>query len=91
MPKSRIRKKDKSGIDAQLAQAAKDAKKAASTGRAQDLVLPTMLGMFGFGLLWIVIYYVSSANYPVPAFGNYNLLVGFAFITGGFIAATKWQ
>lgn len=91
MPKSRIRKKDKSSIDSQLAQAAKDAKKAASTGRGQQLVLPTMLGMFGFGLLWIVVYYVTSADYPVPAFGNYNLLVGFAFITGGFIAATKWQ
>ncbi|MGQ0466102.1 MAG: cell division protein CrgA [Sporichthyaceae bacterium] len=91
MPKSRIRKKEKTGVDAELAKLAKEAKKAQSAGRGQQFVLPAMLGLFGFGLLWIVIYYVSSADYPVPAFGNYNLLVGFAFITGGFIAATKWQ
>lgn len=89
MPKSRIRGKKKTGIDAELSKMKKEQKKAA--GRGQELVLPTMLGLFGIGLIWIVIYYVSSADYPVPAFGNYNLLVGFGFITGGFIAATKWQ
>ena len=89
MPKSRIRMKKKTGIDAELSKMKKQQKKAA--GKGQELVLPTMLGLFGIGLVWIVIYYVSSADYPVPAFGNYNLLVGFAFITGGFIAATKWQ
>lgn len=91
MPKSRIRKKDKSSVDAQLAKAAKDAKKLASTGRTQELIAPIMLGLFGLGLLWIVIYYVSSADYPIPAFGNYNLLVGFGFITGGFVASTQWK
>ncbi len=90
MPKSRIRKKDKPGsIDAELSKMAKEKKKAA--GRGQELVLPIMLGLFGIGLVWIVMYYVSSADYPIPAAGNYNLLIGFGFITGGFIAATKWQ
>lgn len=89
MPKSRIRVKKKTGIDAELSKMKKEQKKAA--GRGQELVLPIMLGLFGIGLIWIVVYYVSSADYPVPAFGNYNLLVGFGFITGGFIAATKWQ
>ncbi|MGQ0846737.1 MAG: cell division protein CrgA [Sporichthyaceae bacterium] len=91
MPKSRIRKKDKTGIDAELAKMAKEQKKAASTGKIQELILPIMLGLFGIGLVWIVVYYVSSADYPIPAAGNYNLLIGFGFITGGFIAATKWQ
>jgi hypothetical protein len=89
MPKSRIRVKKKSGIDAELAKMKKSEKKAA--GRGQELVLPIMLGLFGIGLIWIVIYYVSSADYPIPALEYYNVLVGFGFITGGFIAATKWQ
>lgn len=50
-----------------------------------------MLGLFLFGLIWIVIYYVSNGDYPIDAFDNYNLLVGFGFITGGFITSTQWR
>ena len=54
-------------------------------------VAPLMLGLFLFGLIWIVIYYVSNGDYPIDKFDNYNLLVGFGFITGGFITSTQWR
>jgi hypothetical protein len=54
-------------------------------------VAPTMMGLFAVGLIWVVIYYISQGSLPIDAFGNYNLLVGFAFITGGFVMATQWK
>ncbi|MGQ0629954.1 MAG: cell division protein CrgA [Sporichthyaceae bacterium] len=64
---------------------------APKVGPSPPWLAPLMLGLFGFGLLWIVVYYVSNGDYPVSGFENYNLLVGFAFITGGFITSTQWR
>jgi len=82
MPKSRIRRKDDKPAPAQ---------KAVALGPSEDWVAPLMLGLFLAGLVWIVVYYVSGGDYPVPVFGNWNLLVGFGFITGGFVTATQWR
>ena len=84
MPKSRIRKKDDKP-------AQQITPKAVSLGPSGDWVAPTMVGLFLAGLVWIVVYYVSSGDYPIPAISNWNLLVGFAFITGGFVTATQWR
>jgi len=55
--------------------------------------LPVLLGLMMLGLLWIVIFYVTSggSRLPVPALGNWNLLVGFLFIMAGFIMTTRWR
>jgi Cell division protein CrgA len=82
MPKSRIRKKDDRPAPTQ---------KSVALGPSDGWVAPTMVGLFLAGLLWIVIYYVSSGDYPIPAISNWNLLVGFALITGGFITSTQWR
>jgi hypothetical protein len=82
MPKSRIRKKDDKPAPTP---------KAVNLGPSAGWVAPLMIGLFLFGLMWIVIYYVSSGSYPLPFLGNFNLLVGFAFITGGFVTATQWR
>ncbi|WP_019874463.1 cell division protein CrgA [Sporichthya polymorpha] len=81
MPKSRIRKKDKPAPEP----------KPASLGPSAPWVAPLMLGLFLFGLIWIVVYYVSNGDYPIGSLDNYNLLVGFGFITGGFITSTQWR
>lgn len=82
MPKSRIRKKgDKPAPQP----------KSGALGPSAPWVAPLMLGLFIFGLIWIVIYYVSNGDYPIDALDNYNLLVGFGFITGGFITSTQWR
>ena len=52
---------------------------------------PTMLGSLVIGLVWIVIFYVSQQKLPVSALGAWNLVIGFVFLVGGVILATKWQ
>jgi hypothetical protein len=52
---------------------------------------PAMVTLFLIGLLWIVVYYVSQTEYPIGALGPWNMAVGFAFIIGGFILATRWK
>lgn len=71
------------------------ANKKTPLGRGNGVVVG-MLGCFGIGLLWIVLYYVFSndnaASVPVlNDLGNYNLVVGIAFMAVGFTFATKWE
>jgi hypothetical protein len=54
-------------------------------------VAPLMVALFLFGLLWVVVFYVSRGAFPIESLGNLNLLVGFAFIGAGFVAATQWR
>jgi hypothetical protein len=53
-------------------------------------LMPTIGTLLIGGLVWILIYYVTAAQYPAPI-GNYNLLVGFAFLTGGMLLLTRWK
>jgi hypothetical protein len=50
-----------------------------------------MIGAFLMGLFWIVIFYVSQTQYPIPNIGAWNMVVGFAFIGVGFSLATRWR
>jgi drug/metabolite transporter (DMT)-like permease len=63
-------------------------------GRNRGVVVG-MLGCFLAGLLWICTYYVFSNNLTkVPVFndlGQYNLMVGIAFMAVGFTYATRWE
>ena len=62
-------------------------------GRGRGVVVG-MLGCFLLGLVWIVVYYVTSQEPNIPVIrelGNYNLLVGIGFMATGFVYATKWE
>jgi hypothetical protein len=50
-----------------------------------------MVGAFIIGLIWIVIYYVSGTQYPIPHIGAWNMVVGFGFVALGFTLATQWR
>lgn len=54
-------------------------------------VVPIMVGCFVVGLLWIVVYYLSGASYPVPALHGWNMAIGFGLIIAGFVASMKWK
>ena len=54
-------------------------------------LVPVMLASFLLGLIWIVIFYISSTAYPIPGIGAWNMLVGFGFVGVGFSLATRWQ
>ena len=64
-------------------------------GRNRGVVV-TMLTCFLVGLIWICTYYVLTGQHldKVPVFndlGQYNLLVGIAFMAVGFTYATRWE
>jgi hypothetical protein len=54
-----------------------------------------MLFLFGLGVLWLVVYYLTQgdmAGLPgVSEIGDLNLLVGFGFIILGFGLSTQWR
>lgn len=62
-------------------------------GRGRGVVVG-MLTCFIVGLLWIVVYYMTSQDASVPLIsdlGNYNLIVGIGFMAVGFVFATHWE
>ena len=82
MPESRIRRKS-----AYTAPTAKGGPPKPN-GR---LFVPIMVGLLLIGLGWIVTYYITSAKYPIPDIGNWNLLIGFAILLVGFGMTTRWR
>lgn len=85
MPKSKSRKKDPVYIPDEVANAAPLPKE------SPKWLAPLMLTGFLIGLAWIVTYYVSNTQYPIPHIGAWNMVIGFGFIAGGFSLATKWR
>jgi hypothetical protein len=62
-------------------------------GRGRGVVVG-MLGCFLIGLVWIVAFYFSGQDGPIPVMKDldqYNLLVGIGFMAVGFTFATKWE
>lgn len=83
MPKSRIRQK--------AAFTPPPTKLPAKLRRPRAWVPWVMCGFFLIGLLWIVTYYVTSTKYPMEAWGNWNIVVGFSGIAAGFAISTQWK
>ena len=58
-------------------------------------VAPLMLALFGLGVLWLVVFYITQGGMgglpTVSEIGNWNLLVGFGFIIAGFALSTQWR
>ena len=52
---------------------------------------PVMVALFLIGLVYIVTFYLTQQQYPVPALGRANILVGFGIIMAGFAMATRWR
>ena len=53
---------------------------------------PLMLTLFGIGVLWLVVFYITQGDMPlVSGLDNWNLLIGFGFIIAGFAVSTQWR
>lgn len=89
MPESRKRKKAPYTPPPNAAGARK------KKGPSPRWLPPLMLLLFGIGLVWLVVYYVSSGDmFGLPVASGWdakNLLVGFGFIIAGFGLATQWR
>ncbi len=65
---------------------------AGKKGPSPRWLAPLMLVLFGLGILWLVVYYLSEGDMPVAGeLGAWNLLVGFGFIIAGFVLSTQWR
>ncbi|MDO5628245.1 MAG: cell division protein CrgA [Mobilicoccus sp.] len=53
--------------------------------------VPVMLTLMILGLLWIVVFYLTAGEFPVRAWGNWNLAAGFGLIIAGFLMTTNWR
>ncbi|MFI9626776.1 cell division protein CrgA [Streptomyces sp. NPDC052042] len=84
MPKSRIRKKADF-----TPPPAKQTNNLKLSGRSW--VAPVMLALFLIGLAWIVVFYVTDGELPITSLHNWNIVVGFGFIAGGFGVSTQWK
>ena len=64
-------------------------------GPSPRWLAPLMLTLFGIGVLWLVVFYITQARMGglpgVSEIGNWNLLVGFGFIIAGFALSTQWR
>jgi hypothetical protein len=52
---------------------------------------PLMGGLFLVGIIWLVLFYVTGGSLPIKSLQNWNLLIGFGFIIGGFGVSTQWR
>jgi hypothetical protein len=88
MPKSKVREKvrQKKKIAPIIEQMAAEDEKLESP----RWLAPVMVANFIFGLIWIVVFYISGTAYPIPGIGAWNMLVGFGFVGIGFSLATRW-
>ena len=55
---------------------------------------PLMFGFMLLGLLWIIVFYISGATYPLPLGtenANWNILIGFGIAFVGFLMTLWWR
>jgi hypothetical protein len=88
MPKSKLRKKvqESHAHEAQI-----HIEEPQGPLESPSWLAPVMVANFLIGLFWIVVFYVSQTQYPVPGIGAWNMIIGFTFIGVGFSLATKWR
>lgn len=67
------------------------AKPAKPAGPNPSWWAPVFITLLILGLLWIVVFYVSSGAYPVAAFGYWNLVAGFGLLLAGFGMTMRWR
>ena len=83
MPKSRVRKRTVY---------TPPPRKSARRKVSPPWVGPAIVALLVIGLAWIAVYYVGQNSVPgLSALGNWNLVVGFAFIITGVTLSTRWR
>lgn len=52
---------------------------------------PVMVALMVVGLVWIVTFYITEQDYPVPGIDLWNLAIGFGIAMVGFLMTTRWR
>ena len=52
----------------------------------------TILGLFGLGIAWLLVYYISNGGIAgQDSLKGWNIFIGFGFIIAAFGLLTQWQ
>ncbi|SJM43780.1 Cell division protein CrgA [Frigoribacterium sp. JB110] len=43
------------------------------------------------GLVWIIVFYLTDQQFPIPDIGAWNLMIGFGIAFIGFLMTTRWR
>jgi len=52
---------------------------------------PIMVGLMVLGLLWVLVFYLSGMQFPIPGIEAWNLVIGFGIAFVGFLMTTRWR
>lgn len=52
---------------------------------------PIMIGLMLIGLVWVLVFYISGMQWPIPGIGAWNLAIGFGIAFIGFLMTTRWR
>lgn len=52
---------------------------------------PVMVGFLLLGLVWIIVFYLTEQQWPIPGIGALNLVIGFGIAMIGFLMTTRWR
>lgn len=52
---------------------------------------PVMFGLMIIGLLWVIVFYITEAAFPLPGLGSWNIMIGFGIAIIGFLMTTRWR
>jgi hypothetical protein len=52
---------------------------------------PIMIGLMIVGLVWVLVFYLSGQQFPIPGIEAWNLVIGFGIAFIGFLMTTRWR
>lgn len=52
---------------------------------------PTFVSLLILGLVWLMVYYISSGVYPIPGITWWNMVIGLCIMMAGFLMTLKWR
>ena len=52
---------------------------------------PVMVGFMLLGLAWIIVFYLTDQQYPIPGLDGWNLIAGFGIAFIGFLMTMRWR
>ncbi len=52
---------------------------------------PIMIGLMLIGLAWVLVFYLSGMQFPIPGIEAWNLVIGFGIAFVGFLMTTRWR
>lgn len=87
MPKSQIRKKKVYTPPAEVRPVSESARRKPSP----QWVPVSAVTVIIVGIAWLVTFYLSENRFPVEAWGNWNLVVGFGLMVAALPILSRWR